>query len=280
MKQNSKKLNIYLILIPLIIFLIIKILWVLVEFLWLPAVGVDHISSTDTKPLYYRVKLAQENYKSAPLQAVVRKPVSSIRDFKLLAVYSSSKDAVITITYKNKTKVLGIGDTLNGFKFVKAFANSAIFSKNNKDYILELPKSKAQNSYHSTKVSPRHRIHTKGTTNSSSNGVIRDIGNRKVIDKDTFQHFSTHIDEVYKNIAIRDIRQGDKILFQVSFIKKDSIFSKLGLQRGDIIKSVNGEELDNYNKAFDIYRRMKNIDNLTITVIRNSQEMELEYEIN
>jgi len=274
MKQNFKNSNINLLLIPLVIFLVIKALWVLIEFLWLPAIGVDHIANRDIKALYYRVKLAHKDHKVTTKQPSIKKPVSSIKDIQLLAIYTSSKDAVIAVIYKHQTKVLAIGDVVNGFKFIKADTDSAIFSKNNKNYILELPHIKSKNRYKTPKIIQSHTI-----TNHINNGVT-DAGDHKIIDKNIFEHFSNNLNEIYKNIGIQDIKKGNKMLFKVSFIRRGSVFAKLGIKRGDIIKSVNGEEIDSYNKAFSIYKGVKDMQNLTITVIRNNQEVELEYEIN
>jgi len=276
MKQNSKNSNIQLLLIPLIVFIIVKTLWVIVEFKWLPAIGVDHIENRDIKALYYRVKLAHKEHKVKPPKKTIPKHISSIKDIQLIAIYASSDYAVITVRYRGKTKILATGEQINGFKLVSASMQYALFEKDGKTYKVELPKSKQNNSYITT-VKPK-QIVTK-IQEPTNNTVVESDGYR-VINKDIFEHFAKNIDDIYKNISIRDIRKGDKIMFKISFIKRGSIFAKLGIRKGDIIKSVNGEEIDSYNKAFSIYRGIKDMQNLTIVVIRNNKEVELEYEIN
>lgn len=77
------------------------------------------------------------------------------------------------------------------------------------------------------------------------------------------------------------MREGRKIKgFKVNFVKRGSDFSKLGLKRGDIIKSLNGEELTDYNRAFEFYKNIDTVENLTLTIQRGQEEMELNYEIN
>jgi len=77
------------------------------------------------------------------------------------------------------------------------------------------------------------------------------------------------------------MKEGDRVTgFQVSFVRRGSHFSKLGLQRGDIIKSVNGQEINSYNAAFGIFKEVQNMANMTLVIIRDNKEMELEYEVN
>ena len=269
MNQNSKGFNTQLLLIPLVVFVCVKILWVIIEFIWLPPVGVDYIENQDIKALYYRVKVAHKEQKTKP---IIKKPVSNIKDIKLLGVYASDDYAVVTVMYKGKTKVLSTGDKINGFVLTGATMEYAIFRKKGKEYKLELPKD----SMHSNKSSIT--TVTPSVSKNKKEDIIDD-GDYKVIDKKVFEHFATHIDDIYKNIGIKDITKGDKKIFKISFIKRGSVFSKLGLKRGDIIKSVNGEEIDSYSKAFGVYRGIKDMQNLTIVIIRDNKEVELEYEI-
>jgi general secretion pathway protein C len=272
MKQNSKNFNIRLLMIPLLVFLIVKLLWVIVEFLWLPSSGVDYIANKDIKALYYRVKMAHKESKKRS-KPTIKKPVSSIKDIKLLGIYTSDDYAVITVMYKGKTKVLATGDQINGFTLIGATMQYAILNKKDKNYKLELPKhiSNTKSSISIVKEEKQKSL--------DNDTAVSGDGDYKIIDKKIFDHFANNIDDIYKNIGIQDITKGDKKIFKISFIKRGSIFSKLGLKRGDIIKSVNGEDIDSYSKAFGMYRSMKDIQNLTIVVIRNNKEVELEYEI-
>ena len=89
------------------------------------------------------------------------------------------------------------------------------------------------------------------------------------------------MDDIYKNIGIKEIKKGKDLEgFSISFIRKGSPFEKLGIQRGDIIKAINGQKIDSYNAAFEVYKNISNIDNLTLVIQRGKEEMELEYEVN
>ena len=92
--------------------------------------------------------------------------------------------------------------------------------------------------------------------------------------------YTKDIDKVWKDIGVGEHRvNGVLDGFKVNFVKRGSDFEKLGLKRGDILTAVNGQELNSYNAAFSFYKEMNNIENLTLSIKRNNQDMELEYEI-
>jgi general secretion pathway protein C len=89
------------------------------------------------------------------------------------------------------------------------------------------------------------------------------------------------MDEIMKNIGIVEQKAGKDLKgFRVTFVRKNSPFAKLGLRRGDVIKSINGQEITSYNVAMDVYKNIDKMNALSITVKRGKEEMELEYEIN
>jgi len=259
----------------LILLLVIKMAWFAVEVLWLPTVGVDHSEERGAKALYYRVKLSP-NDAAAPTTMRPVQTAGSIKDIKLLAVYNATDVTVVTVEYKGKTKVLGKGEEINGFVLEGAGSNYATFSKNAKTYQINLIVSrKGDESIKSAQPS------APSASSDRAEGEIVDAGDHKIVDRSLVDYYAKNMDDIYKNIGIKEIKKGKDLEgFSISFIRKGSPFEKLGLQRGDVIKAVNGQKIDSYNAAFDVYKNISNIDNLTLVIQRGKEEMELEYEVN
>ena len=261
----------------LIVLLVIKVLWFVISVLWLPASGINYTQEKGGKALYYRVKLSPNK---APAPTMKKKKATqvagSIKDIKLLAIYHASDITVITVEHKRKTKVLGRGDVINGFMLESAGNNYATFSKNEKMYKVPLLIStKGSTSIQLSKPSTRRAPAVK------VEGEVVDAGDHKIIDKSLISHYAKNIDDIYKNIGIKEIKKGKNLEgFSISFIRKGSPFAKLGLKRGDTIRSINGQKIDSYNAAFGIYKDIGNIENLTLVIQRGKEEMELEYEVN
>jgi general secretion pathway protein C len=261
----------------LILLLVVKSIWFFVELLWLPTIGVEHMEKKGGKALYYRVKLSPNE---APEPTTTQKPVQtegSIKDIKLLAIYNASDITVVTVEHKRKTKVLAKGEEINGFVLEGAGSNYATFSKNAKMYkIYLIISTKGDDTIKSTKSSS-----SSVSTVNKVEGDVVDAGDHKIIDKSLVDHYAKNMDDIYKNIGISEVKKGNDLQgFRISFVRKGTPFAKLGVKRGDVIKAINGQKIDSYNAAFDVYKNISNIDNLTLVIERGKEEMELEYEVN
>ncbi len=266
----------------LILLLSVKLLWFVAELLWLPSSGVDHSEEKGVKALYYRVKLTP-NEAPAPDKQQVMSPAKSqgtIKDIELLAIYNASDVTVITVLYKNQTKVLSKGDEINGFVLEGAGNHFATFSKDAKTYQINLITSKKDAQSNSSIKSIA--ASTEGEPSSSqAEGEIVDAGDHRIVDRGLVEHYAKNMEDIMKDIGIVDQKEGSTLKgFRVTFVRKDSYFSKLGLRRGDVIKSINGQEITSYNDAMNVYKNIDKMDGLSLTVTRGNEEMELEYEIN
>lgn len=261
----------------------VKLGWFIVELTLLSSRGIEHIQNSEIKSLYYRVRLGPQKIQKT--SRVIKAPVSDIRSFKLLAIISSQDITIITISKQGKNSVLSRGDTIDGYRLESATAHEAIFSRGGKNYRLELIKSaedaKAQNSIRYAKNTPSKVAQTSSNADDESRGEIVEGDDVTVVDKSLLTHYSKNMNDIWKNIGVKEVMDGRDIKgFKVNFVKRGSDFSKLGLRRGDIIKAVNGQEMTSYNSAFEIYKNINTIESLTLTIKRGEEEMELNYEIN
>ena len=265
----------------LVFLLILKLLWFIVQITLLSAVDIDQEEDHSSKALYYRVKLTP-NEAPAPqkIAPVRRKVAGSIKEITLLAIYNASDISVITVEYKHKSKVLSSGDVINGFTLEGAGSDYAMFSKNDKNYkVLLDKKSKTSGSVGIIKSVPT--VAKPKSTEKKPLGEVTNEGSVKIIDRSLLDHYAENMDDIYKNIGISEIKDGKDLKgFKINFVRRDSPFAKLGIRRNDVIKSINGQEIKSYNAAFNVYKNIKNVDDLSLVIQRGKEEMELDYEIN
>jgi general secretion pathway protein C len=278
MKPPFKPQKLKWIAIPLITIMAIKLVWIIVEMAFLPATGISQEEEIRGKPLYYRVSLSSDRV-APPKKKVKRLPVASIKDITLLAVYSAEDTTVVTVMHKHHTSVLSRGESINGFTLEGAGSNYATFSKNGKHYRIDLTEEKKGAGSGTIQVLP-HSSSSKSKVSTEERGEIIDAGDHKIIERSLFEHFAKNMDDVYKDIGIGESRKNGKVQFKITFVKRGTPFAKLGIRRGDILKSVNGQEIDSYNTAFNIYKNIGDTENLTLVILRGKEEMELNYEIN
>ncbi len=261
----------------LIVLFVVKILWSILEVWVLPTIDINYVPNKGGKALYYRVKLSPNMAEAPKIKNKISQNARKVKGIKLLAIYHASDTTVVTVEYERKTKVLGRGEVINGFVLEGAGRYHATFSKNEKMYkILLQIKGKGKESIQVVKP-PKSSKDSSGEVE----GEIIDVGGHKIIDKSLISYYAKNLGDIQKNIGIREVKKGNKIEgFGVTFIKRGSLFSQLGLKRGDMIKSINGQELDSYQTAFAMYKNIENIENLTMVIKRGKKEMELEYEVN
>ena len=262
----------------LIFLLVVKLAWFAVALLWLPSSGVQQSEAKAPKALYYRVKLGP-NDAAAP--TVTKRPTQSagnIKDIRLLAIYNASDVTVVTVEHKRKTTVLAKGESINGFVLEGAGSNFATFSKGGKEYQVNLIVSSKRGQGSIKRAKPAA---APVSSAKKVEGEIVDAGDHKIIDRSLVDHYARDMGDLEKNIGVKEIKEGDKLKgFSISFIKRGSLFEQLGVKRGDVIKMINGQEINSYQAAMNFYKELSNINNLTLVIQRGKEEMELEYEVN
>ena len=75
------------------------------------------------------------------------------------------------------------------------------------------------------------------------------------------------------------IKNGTTEGFKFYGIRRGSLPRLLGLKNGDLIKSINGEELDSMDKAMKLYTKLRRASNLTLTLERKGKAVNKEIQI-
>jgi len=287
MKQiiSSKHLSTLIFLLSIV--LVIKILWIIASILFLPNSGEEYNKSTKAKKLYYRVKLTNESKRialsaeeierraAAEVGVTAGNKISSMKGYKLLGLYNSTKKLVITVAKGSKTNILARGEKVNGFELISAGRDFAIFKKNNEEFKLTL-----ENKTNSKIVRVSNK--SKTTALKAKKTIIKDIVEEegiKHIPKTLLTSYTKDMDKIWKDIGLSQYKKNGKAAgFKVNFVKKGSDMEKLGIKRGDILTGVNGEAL-NLSSAMGFFNDINNLENLTLTVERNGKSEDLEYEI-
>jgi general secretion pathway protein C len=67
--------------------------------------------------------------------------------------------------------------------------------------------------------------------------------------------------------------------FKLFSIRPNSLYSKIGIQNGDIIQKINGYEINGPDKALEIYNKLKDAQNITVDLVRRGKSQTLSYNI-
>ncbi len=247
-------------------------------FLFLPKTGVSYVGSN-----YLHLKYEKYSYANTfGLEKTKQKnkedtnPRNSYQDldnFILKGLYSASaKNGWVVLEDKDTkiTHIVSLKENFQGYTLNKVFENFAVFNKNNKKYRLQIYHKELDLGYFADIKNP-----------DSSSNEISVNENSVQIPRRYLNTYIKNTNKIWHNIAIAAIKKKGKINgFKIYNIRRGSVFEKIGLKRGDIIKAVNNRELKSYNDAFSVYKEINNLSYVTLKIIRKGEEKEINYEIN
>ena len=114
--------------------------------------------------------------------------------------------------------------------------------------------------------------------NKATDG-IRNVGNHFFIKKALREEAMKDMNNILTQARALQIRNADgSYAFKMTEIIPGSVYSKLNIQDGDVISGINGKRIENINELMNMFGRIKDIDNMSITLTREGQEQTLEYE--
>lgn len=95
------------------------------------------------------------------------------------------------------------------------------------------------------------------------------------------------IDNVLSNLSsvatqariVPSFQNGKPNGFKLFSIRPGSLYSKIGIQNGDVIQKINGYEMNDPAKAFDIYSKLKDSPAITVDLVRRGKTQTMTYNI-
>ncbi|MCG6879939.1 MAG: type II secretion system protein GspC [Deltaproteobacteria bacterium] len=169
--------------------------------------------------------------------------------------------AVIEEKDKRKQDLYQTGDKIQGAEIKKILREKVVLEVNGKDEILEMEQAKAGK---------------KGSGRSGRGS--RDDGYAITVAHDDLQKSLGNINSLLTQVRIRPlIKNGKADGLILSSIKPASIFAKLGLQNGDVVKRIDNKEIKSPEDAFEFYNRLKSGTELSLEIGRGSETKTLNY---
>jgi general secretion pathway protein C len=97
----------------------------------------------------------------------------------------------------------------------------------------------------------------------------------------------TFVDKILQNQAeiMRSARivpheeNGAVVGVKLYGIRRNSLLGKLGLQNGDLLRTINGFDMASPDSALEAYSRLRSANNLSVAVVRRGRPMSLDYDI-
>ena len=182
----------------------------------------------------------------------------------LLGTVTGSEEnarAVIEETGRKTQGLYRVGDSVQNAVVKKILWGKVVLRVGDKDEILsmETPES-VKGSRRNSSVKP-----------VQSGGIV-------TLARSDIQDSLKNINKLLTQARIRPhLKDGKPDGFALSYIKANSFFTKLGLKRGDIVKGINGKQINTPEDAFSFYKALESGAPLSMEISRGGKPKTINY---
>lgn len=123
---------------------------------------------------------------------------------------------------------------------------------------------------------------SKTTDEATEDGDIQNVGNNKyVVDQSVLDEILANPEKLYSQVRVTPHKDADGNIdgYRMTGIRRKSLFYKLGIKNGDIVHSVNGQQLNSLSSAMDAYNSLGNSREFNFDVTRRKNKQTFEYEV-
>ncbi len=111
-------------------------------------------------------------------------------------------------------------------------------------------------------------------------GITRVSDTRFSIERSLVDKLLSNQAELMRAARIIPHQRGGRVVgVKLYGIRRGSLLSRLGLQNGDLLRTINGFDMSSPDKALEAYTKLRSASHLTVAIERRGQSMTLDYDI-
>jgi general secretion pathway protein C len=112
-------------------------------------------------------------------------------------------------------------------------------------------------------------------------------GGIKAVNENSYEIEKGEIDKALGNLndiamqarIVPAFKDGVATGFKLFSIRPDSLYTKIGIQNGDVIRRINGYEINSPDKALEVYSKLKESSRIEIEIDRNGSPVRKTYNV-
>ena len=176
------------------------------------------------------------------------------------------------IIQDNQTKNQGrysIGSLVSGAKVVMILRNKVVLNIDGRDELLVMGIEKLRSS---APDAERTASEPGKQPARAARSTPRADTATQTISRDLLQENINNMAQMMSKVRVMPyMKDGKPEGFRVSQIKEDSLFKSMGFQNGDVIRSINGQDILSAEDMMKAYNSLKDNSSFSITILRNNQ---------
>ncbi|MCZ7586374.1 MAG: hypothetical protein M5R36_25290 [Deltaproteobacteria bacterium] len=110
---------------------------------------------------------------------------------------------------------------------------------------------------------------------------VKEVGEGQfVVSQDLFQEAFSNPAKIMKGAAVVPFfEKGGIAGFRLKRIRKNSVYSKLGLEQNDVLRRINGIEISGIDDIMKVMASMRDARRFSLDLTRNGQRRSFTYEV-
>lgn len=189
----------------------------------------------------------------------------------------SSAYAVIEDEKNRRQDLFRVGDSIQTATLKMIMREKVVLNVDGRDEILEIEKIESR-----SRGGRRRSLRrgSRSTRDVVSRTPAKPRTQRLSIKRSIVENAASNITQVMRNVNIQPYYEDGKPKgMRLSRVKRDSIFRKMGLRRGDIITGVDGQKIESVDDALSLYDRLKSANNVKLEIKRRGRPRIMDYSI-
>jgi type II secretion system protein C len=164
----------------------------------------------------------------------------------------------------NKQGIYRLGSVIREAKVVKIVMGEVTLNINGKEETLRLSK----------------RGIAWAKLNEGTPAIVSVSAGQIVLSKRGLLNEADNILNTLRNIKVRPYHQAKEVVgMLVEGVPENSIITNAGIHNKDIIKTVNNQKIDSYQKALQVFSKARNQSEIKVSLLREGQVKNLSYSI-
>ncbi len=235
---------------------------------------------------YYKI-IAERDVFNATRQAAAPAPVVAqnlnVRLLGTSLLTIGNPFAIIEDQRNSQQSLYSLGEDIPDVgKLVAIEKSRVIIERNGQRVALEIPANQlaSMDSSNETASSPPAADSDEAPANPTGEAVRHINGNQFQVDRATVDAQLANLAQLFTQVRATPNLQGGKSNgFTLSEIASGSIFQQMGLQNGDMVTSVGGQEISDPSKAMEMMTLLRSRRSIAIALQRSGRPITLNYEI-
>ena len=182
----------------------------------------------------------------------------------------------ITNPDANETQVYAIGDKYQGARIYRIEKERVLLDNNGVNEYIDMSGMGAPN----LGVSPMPVPGVAQVQHEGGDGVRQLSENQYVVARSEINSALTNLSDLAtKARIVPSFKNGVANGFKLFSIVPDSLYAKIGIQNGDVIRRINGYEMNSPDKALEIYQKLRDASRIEIEIERRGETLRKSYSI-